>query len=253
MNRLDFSMIYWITIYRLKDRYRKTVAGFIWVILNPIIMYGVQAIVFKHLLKLDVPNYYVFLLSGLLPWIFITQCLETGTPLLESNASLLRSLKVPINTLVLSQVLDNFINFLFSSVIVVVVNIIFFNIDLSYFFLLPISIFFMLISISKMITIFSTLQVFFNDIKFILNFLLNILIFLTPIFYPVQRIPEAWRFLVNMNPFYVIIQHLRTIIYSFNAETYIYQLFYNLILIIILYGIDHFFISPKRERIPFVI
>jgi ABC-type polysaccharide/polyol phosphate export permease len=57
----------------MKFRYRKTFAGFIWVILNPIMMFVVQSLVFKRFLKIEIPDSFVFLLGGLLLWIFITQ------------------------------------------------------------------------------------------------------------------------------------------------------------------------------------
>ena len=74
-----------LTFANMKARYRKTLAGFIWVILNPIILYSVQSIVFRKILKIDVPDYSLFLMGGLLPWIFITNTLEMSIPYLYNN------------------------------------------------------------------------------------------------------------------------------------------------------------------------
>ena len=69
-----------LTLANMKARYRKTFAGFLWVILNPIILYSVQSVVFRKILKIELPDYSLFLLGGLLPWIFITSTLEMSIP-----------------------------------------------------------------------------------------------------------------------------------------------------------------------------
>src|ERR1035437_5970491 len=80
-----------LTVANLKSRYRKTFVGFLWVILNPLILYGVQSLVFMKFLKLQVPNYTLFLLSGLLPWVFIVQSVEMCTSLIVINGKLFKS------------------------------------------------------------------------------------------------------------------------------------------------------------------
>src|SRR5271154_4561101 len=83
----------------LKSRYRRTVAGFLWVVLNPLIMFGVQSMIFRHVLKIQISNYFLFLLSGLLPWIFITQSMDMCTSLFQANGGVLKSFH--LNPLVL--------------------------------------------------------------------------------------------------------------------------------------------------------
>src|SRR5665647_1643549 len=91
--------LFWIqvkdlTVASLKSRYRKTWAGFVWVILNPLLMFGVQSLVFKRFLGLQIPDYYLFLLGGLLPWIFMSSTIQMGTPIFVTQAQLLRSFKI---------------------------------------------------------------------------------------------------------------------------------------------------------------
>src|SRR6185437_11424777 len=78
----------------LKARYRKTIAGFIWVILNPLILYGTESFVFHGILRMDVSQYNVFLLSGLLPWTFITSCFQSCVNSYVSSGRLLKSFPV---------------------------------------------------------------------------------------------------------------------------------------------------------------
>ena len=74
--RKAYTIISTLTFSEMKGRYRNTWAGFIWVIINPILMFSVQALVFKHILRLNMERYYLFLLGGLLPWIFISSTLN---------------------------------------------------------------------------------------------------------------------------------------------------------------------------------
>ena len=69
MNEKIFQRLYWVqvknlTVANMKSRYRKTFAGFLWVVMSPILIYGVQSLVFKHFLKIDIPDYSLFLLGG---------------------------------------------------------------------------------------------------------------------------------------------------------------------------------------------
>ena len=109
-----------LTKSNMMSRYRKTIAGFLWVVLNPILMYAVQSFVFRKLLKIDVPNYSLFLLCGLLPWIFVTMTIDMVTPILDFSSDLLKSFKMNPAVLVLSQVLDNFFNFVFAFLLVLI-------------------------------------------------------------------------------------------------------------------------------------
>ena len=79
-----------LTVASLKSRYRKTFAGFLWVVLNPLMMFGVQSLVFKTFMKIQVPDYHLFLLGGLLPWIFFSSTIQMGTPIFVTQSHLLR-------------------------------------------------------------------------------------------------------------------------------------------------------------------
>ena len=79
-----------LTRANLKARYRKTAAGFLWVVLNPLILYAAQSLVFERFLNLRVPRYSLFLGSGLLPWVFSAQTLEMCTSLFVTHGRLIR-------------------------------------------------------------------------------------------------------------------------------------------------------------------
>ena len=218
---MDIRQIKTLTLANMKARYRKTVAGFIWVVLNPIILYGVQSFVFKKFLKLDMPDYALFLLGGLIPWIFITSTLDMSASYLLVNGSLLKSFKIPPPSLIISLVLDNFINFLFAFMIILVPVYIHAARQSLAVLLIPIPVFTLIISIVSLSYFFSVLNIFYRDTKFVLNFALNIMFFITPIFYPVDYIPEQYKWIIEVNPLFHLINPFRIAIYEFSWNAFI--------------------------------
>jgi lipopolysaccharide transport system permease protein len=203
-----------LTVASLKSRYRKTFAGFIWVIMNPLLMFGVQSLVFKKFLKVNVPDYSIFLLSGLLPWIFFTQTIQMGTPVFVSQSQLLRSFKINPMVIVGSQILDNFINFLLSFLVILIPFYIYSSRPLELLVLLPLAIIPLAIGTMSLTIILSILNVFFRDINYVVGFIFNLFFFITPIFYPIEFIPENWRWLTYFNPIAYFLEPFRCVLYQ---------------------------------------
>lgn len=212
--RFFWTQVWDLTIASLKSRYRKTLAGFIWVIMNPLLQFGVQSLVFKKFLKLDVPNYYLFLLGGLLPWVFITSTLQMSTPVFVSNSHLLRSFRINPFVILGAQILDNFINFIASFILILFPFYIFTSQDFLALTFLPFSLIPLLIGVTSISMILATFNVFFRDTNFVIGFLLSLVFFITPIFYPISFVPENWRFLVSFNPIYYLIEPIKILIYD---------------------------------------
>ncbi len=209
-----------LTYSNMKSRYRKTIAGFLWVILNPLIVYGVQSQVFSRVLKINVPDYYLFLLAGLLPWLFIAQTLEMGTPVFLSNQSLLKAF--PVNPLVylMAQVLDNFVNFLAAFFCLIIPLSFVYPLSMYGVLLLPVALFFLAVGVTGVVWVLATAQVFFRDTRFLVSFVLSISFFMTPIFYPIEYVPANLRWIVQINPFYVFIAPFRACLYDFHVTEF---------------------------------
>ena len=211
--------VYYLASANMKARYRKTIAGFLWVILNPIIMYSVQSFVFKKILKLDVPNYSLFLLCGLLPWIFIVMSIEMITPVQDSSRELLKSFSISPVVLALSQVVDNFINFLFAFLIVLLPFWFMSDLSIEGIIFIPIILISLIVGVFSLCFTLSIMQLFYKDVRFITSFLVSIMFFLTPIFYPIEFIPEQYRIFVELNPIYSFIEPFRFAIYNYDFNT----------------------------------
>ena len=103
---------FFLTKAQMKSRYRKTIAGFLWVVLNPILLFAVHAVIFKAILKIDIPNYFLFLLGGLLPWVFITSNMMMTTNAFIAQREIIRTFTLSPVSLIFAHTIDNFINFL---------------------------------------------------------------------------------------------------------------------------------------------
>jgi len=206
--RTSVRQVWFTVLANMKSRYRGSWAGVLWVVVNPLIIYGAQSFAFHYVLRLQVPNYFVFLLSGLLPWLFIVQSLEMCAGLLVNSGPLLKS--YPIHPLVclLAQVMDNFFNLVLLLFIllpaVLLSGVPFLNIVL---FSIPLLA--CLMAVIGLSWILATMQVFWRDTRFILSFVLNVSFFLTPVFYPQNFVEPKYQWIIRLNVFHYLLLPFR--------------------------------------------
>lgn len=194
-----------LTVASLKTRYRNTVSGLVWVILNPLLVFGAQAFVFYKILHINVDNYPLFLLSGLLPWIFLVSSVEMGTGAFTQSGKLLKSFPVHPFVILSSQILDNLFNFLLSFTVILIPTAIAFHFDWPRYFLVPLSIAPLFIFVMAFVFTLATIQVFFWDTRFVMSFAMSVAFYMTPIIYPIEFIDINSRWLVNLNPFWQVL------------------------------------------------
>lgn len=244
-----FDQVLVIAKANMKSRYRKTIAGFVWVVLNPIIMFGAQSIAFKKILKLNIDNFYLFLLGGLIPWIFITQTLDMTTPILQSNGTLLKSFRINPLIIIFSQIIDNLFNFIVAFLLLFVPIWLYFGTFSWAVLFLPIAIILMFIGVSAACSFLSVLQLFYKDIKFVINFITGVMFFFTPIFYPVSYIPEQYRFLVNFNPFHILIDPIRGSFYNYSFDNLMMSFMREIALVIVLLILSRWNWNRRRNEL----
>jgi len=237
-----------LTLANMKARYRKTFAGLVWVVMNPIIMYSVQSFVFRKFLKLEIDNYSLFLLGGLLPWIFIVSTLDMCTPVLRNSGELLKAFKVNPLVIVLSQLLDNLFNFLLAFFILLVPFIIFSMKDFVGMLFLPVAFLQMVVGVCGMAWLLALLNVFYRDTKFVVQFFTSVFFFLTPIFYPVEFVPDKYRWAIEINPLYSMIAPFRCCLYNFELHKFLFWLAKGSLFSFIFIYLSYFYWSRKRNE-----
>ncbi|MGQ9491401.1 MAG: ABC transporter permease [Anaerolineae bacterium] len=185
-----------LTIRELKTRYKNSVLGFFWSLLNPLGMMLVFTIVFTVLMpNSQIRNFPVFLLCGLLPWNFFSAGVMTGTNSIVSNSNLVKKVYFPRTVLPIASVLANLVNFLLALIILFAMLFIF-RIHLSpYVWLLPVVILIQTCFVAGMALVLSTLNVFYRDTLMIMDVVMLAWFFLTPVFYPIEVLPRSYQFL----------------------------------------------------------
>jgi ABC-type polysaccharide/polyol phosphate export permease len=221
---LDVKLLKALTWANLKSRYRNTFLGFLWVILNPIIVLFVQAFLFSIVFKIQHQNYFVFLMAGLLPWLFIVQSVDMCTGMFVSHANMIKNIPISPLMLLFTQILDNFINFLVSFLLISFLFFLQGKINFGNIIFYSIPIFLLLISVAALVVILTTLNVLFRDLKFVSSFILSLLFYLTPIFYPARYIPINFQFILDYNVFYYLLKPFQILSSSFSVVDFFQSL-----------------------------
>ncbi|MBB6638137.1 ABC transporter permease [Cohnella thailandensis] len=202
-----------LVIRDLRTRYKESVLGFLWTLLNPILMLIIYTIAFKTIMRMDMPNYSVFLFSGLLPWTFLQTVVSTNTSIIVNNSGLVKKIYFPHEILPLSATLAGAINYLLC-LIALFIAMLYFHIDftlsLIYF---PLILLIEIIFIQGLSLLFSSINVYFRDVSHIVSILFMAWFYLTPIFYPLSMVPEKYRHLYELNPMTKMEQSYQAIFY----------------------------------------
>lgn len=197
----------------IKLKYRRSYLGYIWSILNPLLMMFVLVIVFSNIFRFDIPNYAVYLLTGQVVFSFFAEATNMAITSITGNAVLLKKAYVPKSIFVLSKVTSSLINFLFSLVALLLVMIVTqhpINENIFYFPIVLIELYLFSLGIGFFLAAFS---VFFRDIQYLWGVFISIWMYLTPIFYPASIIEQQYQWMYqNLNPMYGYLQQFRDIV-----------------------------------------
>ena len=193
-------------------KYRQSILGVLWSFLNPLLTMLVYYIVFSTIFKSDIPNFPVYLLTGIVMFNFFSEassmCLESIT----CNASLITKVYVPKYIYPLSRVMSSLVNLVISLIPLLIVTLIT-GVQLNWsLLLLPIPIICEAVFSLGMGMILATSNVFFRDTKFLWSVLIMMWNFLTPVFYPESIIPSQLTTLYHMNPLYQFVYFVRCIL-----------------------------------------
>jgi ABC-type polysaccharide/polyol phosphate export permease len=199
----------------LKVRYRNSVLGFVWCLLNPLLMMAVFTFVFTVLMRSSLPNYPVFILVGILAWNFHSTAISGAITSITSNSALVTKVYFPREVLPLSTVLANAVNFVLA-LVALFAMIIAFRIHLSATIVfLPIILAVQIIFSCGLALILAALTVFYRDVQNIMETLLLAWFFLTPVVWRMDDIfPRYGRVMYIVNPLASIISAYRDVLYS---------------------------------------
>lgn len=171
----------------VKVRYRNSILGVIWSLLNPLLMMLVFTFVFSKFMPNEgVRSYAIFVLVGLLPWQFFTGTMLTGTISITNGASVIKKVYFPRELLPTSAMLSSLVNFLLAGIVFVVFLYVF-GVGLTVYALwVPVLLIIQMMFMLGLVLSLSTINVFYRDVMMILDVVLLAWFFLTPVVYPLE-------------------------------------------------------------------
>jgi ABC-type polysaccharide/polyol phosphate export permease len=202
----------------LKVRYKRSVLGMAWTLLNPILQTAVYTLVFSTIMKIGVPGFPVFLLAGLLPWTLLSVATTASAHSLLNNQGLIRKVAAPQAVYPLSVVSSKLVDLVFSLVPLAALAIVLGRAPgISWLFLVPAMLMAAAFTIGLSL-VFSSLMVFFRDIRHLIDILFQVWFYLTPVIYPhefLEKLPYPWiRRLLELNPAAPIVRCFQAPIYE---------------------------------------
>lgn len=195
----------------IKFKYRKSILGVFWTILNPLLMMIVLSIVFSNLFKFDIENFPVYLLSGQLIFNFYSESTNSAMGAILSNGPLIKKIYVPKYMFVLARIFSSTINLLasFTALICVMLAT---RVELHYTILLaPIPLIFIVLFSLGIGLILSAITVKFRDVMHLYSVFVTALMYLTPVIYPMSILPEWLKTIVMLNPVTNILMMFRDV------------------------------------------
>jgi len=195
-----------------KIKYRRSVLGALWSFINPLMTMCVQYIVFSTIFKMDIANYPVYLLSGVVFFNFFTESTNVAIHAITGNAGLITKVYVPKVIYPVAKVLSTGINLLISLLPLLIMSLATGIRVTKAWLLLPYGLVSLLLLCTGMGLLLSAVMVFFRDMQFIWSVLCMVLNYVTPVFYPESILSEPMRAALQWNPLYHHISFFRTIV-----------------------------------------
>jgi ABC-type polysaccharide/polyol phosphate export permease len=236
----------------LKVRYKRSVLGFLWVMLNPLLIMAVLYTVFSQVFR-GLPNYAAYIISGLVLWNMFSQATSAATQAFLMNSSLLKKVSVPKIIFPISSVLSGLINFCFSIIPLLIILILTGASLSSRVVFLPLCIGeFLLFSIGIALIV-STMVVFFHDVIYIYEVVLLAWMYFSPVFYPIGILPDFVARVMRLNPVYYYLSLFRGLLYDPGTPTELLAVHfaYGLIFAVISFGVGAWVYFVNRDRLLF--
>lgn len=194
-----------------KLKYRRSVLGVLWSVLNPLLMMCVLSAVFSAFFKFDIEHFPVYLILGNTLFALMSDSTNGAMGSIIGSASLIKKIRIRKIIFPLEKVVFQLINFIFSFIAVLLV-LLFFQIPLTMnAFLMPVLLFYVLLFSAGLGLALSAISVFLRDVLHLWSVVITAWTYATPLFYPVSILPEWVANLMDFNPMYHYVTYFRDI------------------------------------------
>jgi lipopolysaccharide transport system permease protein len=208
------DLLYTLSVHRIGVRYKQTSLGFVWALLQPVLMMLIFTAVFSKLARMpsDGAPYALFAYTALLPWSFFNTAVSGGTNSLVAHSQLITKVYFPREILPLTYVVAALFDFAIGTVVLF---------TLMYWYAVPLTahalllvpiVLLLALWILSVSLVLAAIQVRFRDIGVALPVLMQILMFASPIIYPLSAVPQQWRLWYLLNPLAGIVSSFRDVL-----------------------------------------
>lgn len=203
-----------LTLKEVQVRYRQAALGVAWALLQPLALMAVCTLVFHGFLDVSsgsVP-YPLFVFTGLVPWTCFQTAVSNGVPSLVSNAELVRKIYFPREALPLAHVAAALLDLAAGSLLGAVLALAWGAPVTAWWLLLPLLFAILVAAAAALALLGAAVNVYLRDVKHALPLLLQVVFFATPVVYPLDAVPAAWRPAFAFNPLTAVVEGLRRVV-----------------------------------------
>jgi ABC-2 type transport system permease protein len=207
------SLLYELVHRDLTVRYKRSVLGFFWTMLHPLLLMLIFLVVFSSLFQGRAPHYETYFLSAYVAWNFFAQTAVNAMAGVAWNGPLMKRVRVPLSVFTLSATVSGLVNLGLSLIMLFAIMLIVGAPLRMALLFLPVSLLLVGIFTLGVSLALTAVSVFFGDVREMVQAGLPALMYLTPIIYPISVVPERLRWLIKLNPMTYIVEIVRDPIY----------------------------------------
>lgn len=217
---LQYRDLLWLwTLREVQVRYKQSMLGIAWAVLQPLALTVVFTVVFSRLVQVDTGGiaYPVFAYVALVPWTFLSTSVSFGVPSLVNNLNLVTKIYFPREILPLASIGAAFIDFLVSAVILVGMMLVY-GVRPGWVSLWVVPLLLVQVALTVAVVLWgSATLVFFRDVRFVVPLLTQVWMYATPVIYPASLVPERYQVWYFLNPMAGIIDGYRRVLLAGQA------------------------------------
>ena len=220
----------------LKKKYKRSVLGYVWSMLQPLLMMSILAVVFSEIMGTRTGDYSVFIFCGMLPWQYFSSTVNGSLHSISNNVKIISQVPVPKYLFSLSNAVSGFANFFLSLIPLLLIMLAIGHPLHMTMFALPLVLLPLFIVTMGVSLIVSASNVFFEDTQHLTGIVLQAAYFLSPILYARDRLPDWLEQYIGINPMVGVIESMRLIVYEGalpSFEDYMLNLFGCCIVLVI--------------------
>ncbi len=204
-------LVYNMVGRNIKSKYDRSFVGLGWTLLSPMMLAFIYYLVFKKVMHVQIDNYLAFILSGVLPWAFFSQCVMEGMDSIVGNAGLVSKIPLPLQVLTFVNAVTNLITLSASIPILIAVSL-FQGVPFGWHTLMVVYFYLVLFLVAYgLALVLSIGLVFFRDLRHVMALIMQMWFFATPVVYSFEMVPEKYRAVIHLNPVADAVSGLHTI------------------------------------------